>query len=84
MNIGEDYEVIQDPRAPKGRRIVKKGQAETAQTQVIERGASVYDPRLPNEPTLADLRYVYEEASGRKPDGRWSVARLQAEIEALD
>jgi len=27
MNIGDEYEIVQDEKAPKGRRIIKKGQA---------------------------------------------------------
>jgi len=31
MNIGDEYEVVQDEKAPKGRRIIKKAEAVKAE-----------------------------------------------------
>lgn len=70
MNIGEDYEIVQDPEVPKGRRIVRKGQAEAEQEEVTRSALDI-------------ARDTYQEATGNKPDGRWSLTRLNDELEAL-
>jgi hypothetical protein len=35
MKIGDDYEVIEDETAPKGRRIIKIGQVEKAEKEQV-------------------------------------------------
>lgn len=71
MNIGEDYEVVEDPEAPKGRRIVKKGQSEAPKEEVTRSALDI-------------ARDAYQEATGNKPDGRWSLTRLTDELDEIE
>jgi hypothetical protein len=70
MKIGDDYEVIEDASAPKGRRIVRKAEGQAVKEEITR-------------DALAVARDSFEAIAGRKPDGRWSLARLNEELEAL-
>jgi hypothetical protein len=82
MNIGDDYEVIQDETAPKGRRIVKKGQAVKAEVSA---------PNPKDAPRVAvfdginmsddDIRDEIEKLTGNRPHHRTGRAKLIAEWE---
>ena len=64
MNIGDDYEIIQDQTAPKGRRIVKKG-------QVVEKEVTGFDDMTDDE-----LRDEIEALTGTRPHHRTGRAKL--------
>lgn len=75
MNISDDYEIIKDEKAPKGRRIVKKGLAVKAEVIALS----------PDEVDLSDdeLRDEIEELTGKRPHHRTGREKLIAEWEAV-
>ena len=73
MKIGDDYEIVHDAQAPKGRRIIKKGQAAKAEvTEAIGLDAMSDD----------DIRAEVEKLTGNRPHHRTGRAKLIAEWEA--
>jgi hypothetical protein len=87
MKIGDDYEIVHDETAPKERRIVKKGQSETAQTQVTGLGGEKIDVRTIADISIHDMsdddiRSLIERHTGTRPHHRTGRAKLIAEWEA--
>lgn len=80
MNIGEDYEILQDPKAPKGRRIVKKGQGFKAEVSAkIDLGTDSGE-----QFSDAQLRDSVREATGKAPGPRTSRENLVAQFNELN
>ena len=78
MNIGDDYEVIQDKTTPKGRRIVKKGQ--WRKESEADKSEVTGDP-VPNM-TDDQIRDEIEALTGKRPHHRTGRAKLIVEWEA--
>lgn len=76
------YEIIQDPKAPKGRRIVKKGQSKAVKAEVsakIDLGTDSGD-----QFSDAQLRDAIKVATGKAPGGRASRETLIAQYNELN
>ncbi len=90
MNVGPEFEVIEDEKAPKGRRIVRKGEkpaeiADPVDTSDIDT-RTVEDPQT-SEPNVAldldamsddELRDYVERMTGEKPHHRAGREKLLA------
>jgi hypothetical protein len=84
MNIGDDYEVVQDETAPKGRRIVKKGQAVQAKTQEqAEDEVTVTGTYSGDQFSDEQLRAMIKAKTGKAPGGRTGRAKLIEQYKAL-
>ena len=70
MNVGDDYEIVQDETAPKGRRIVKKGQAVKAEVTALD------------DMTDEEIRDEIEALTGTRPHHRTGRAKLIEQWEA--
>lgn len=81
MNVGEDYEVIQDKNAPKGRRIVKKGKAvpKEVNAPVDDWGTDSGD-----QFSDAQLRDAIKETTGKAPGPRTSRENLIKQFNELN
>ena len=80
MNIGDEYEIVQDEKAPKGRRIVKKGQAVKEVTNSkVELGTDSGD-----QFSDAQLRDAIKQATGKWPAGRASRETLIKQFNELN
>ena len=70
MNVGDDYEIVQDETAPKGRRIVKKGQAVKTEVTALD------------DMTDEEIRDEIEALTGTRPHHRTGRAKLIEQWEA--
>jgi len=76
MEIGNEYEIVQDNTAPKGRRIVKKGQARQEVTGIgTDSGDQFSD---------AQLRDSIKAATGKAPGPRTTRENLIAQFNELN
>ena len=80
MDIGKDYEIVQDEKAPKGRRIIKKGQGVKAEV-TAKAGISTDSGEQFSD---AQLRDAIREATGKAPGGRASRETLIAQFNELN
>ena len=85
MNIGSEYEIIEDAKAPKGRRIVRIGASEPAPEKT--------DATDDNEPLGYDsgdqfsddqLRAVIEQETGKKPHHKLGRDKLVEQFNELN
>jgi uncharacterized protein YgbK (DUF1537 family) len=81
MNVGDDYEIVQDETAPKGRRIVKKGQAQAVKAEVIAPVDMAMTPV--DDFSDSQLRDIIKEKTGKPFGGRAKRETLIGEFKRL-
>lgn len=80
MNIGSDFEIIEDPKAPKGRRIVRKN--EKAPEPVSEDAGIGTDSG--DQFSDEQLRDAIEQATGKAPHPNTGRVKLIAQFNELN
>lgn len=77
MDVGDEFEIVQDPKAPKGRRIVRKGKAPA---QAVKEEVMADDPAL--DMTDDEIRDEVESLTGKRPHHKTGRAKLIEQWEA--
>lgn len=85
MNISPGFEIIEDPKAPKGRRIVRIGASEPAPKNADETGDNAplgYDSG--DQFSDDQLRAVIEQQTGKKPHHKLGRDKLVEQFDSLN